>query len=66
MKALLAEHDIDSAITEGKAEKLQAIMSMVDLIAHNTGAYTTPSDGTQKRYQPRTIARQTKKDNCYR
>ena len=39
---------------------------MVDSIAHNTCAYTTPSDGTQKRYQPRTVARQTKKDNRYR
>ena len=68
VKALLAERDIDSVIAEGKAEKLQAmmIMFMVGSIAHHTCDYTTPSDGTQKRYQPRTIARQTKKDNCYR
>ena len=66
VKALLAEHGIDSVITEGKAKNLQAIMSMVDSVAHNTCDYTTPSNGSQKRYQPRTIARQIKKDNCYR
>ena len=66
VKALLAEHGIDSVTTEGKAEKLQAIMSVAELIAHNTCDYTNPSSDTHKRHQPRSIARQTRKDNRYR
>ena len=66
VKALLVEHGIDSVTTEGKAEKLQAIMSVVESIAHNTCDYTNPSSDTHKRHQPRSIARQTRKDNRYR
>ena len=60
VKALLAEQDINSVTTKGKANKLQAIMSKIEAIAHSTCDYTKPFNGMRKRYQPISIARQTK------